>query len=40
MQRSAGVPAVFVAVVQATVILALLAADSPWVARRRRGATP
>jgi simple sugar transport system permease protein len=35
MQRSAGVSAVFVAVVQATVILALLVADSPWLARRR-----
>jgi len=35
MQRTAGVSAVFVAIVQATVILALLAADSPWVARRR-----
>jgi simple sugar transport system permease protein len=34
MQRSAGVSAVFVAVVQATVILALLVADSPWLARR------
>ena len=36
MQRSAGVSAVFVAIVQATVILALLAADSPWL----RAATP
>jgi simple sugar transport system permease protein len=35
MQRTAGVSAVFVAIVQATVILALLAADSPWLARRR-----
>jgi len=35
MQRSAGVSAVFVSIVQATVILALLAADSPWLARRR-----
>ena len=34
-QRTAGVSAVFVAIVQATVILALLAADSPWLARRR-----
>ena len=39
MQRSAGVSAVFVAVVQATVILALLVADSPWLARRRRERT-
>ncbi len=35
MQRSAGVSAVFVSIVQATVILALLAADSPGLARRR-----
>jgi ABC-type uncharacterized transport system permease subunit len=34
MQRSAGVSAVFVAIVQATVILALLAADSPRLRRR------
>lgn len=34
MQRSAGVSAVFVSIVQATVILALLAADAPWFARR------
>jgi simple sugar transport system permease protein len=40
MQRSAGVSAVFVSVVQATVILALLVADSPWLAERRlRAAT-
>jgi general nucleoside transport system permease protein len=38
MQRTAGVSAVFVAIVQATVILALLAADSPVLARRRRSA--
>jgi simple sugar transport system permease protein len=36
MQRSAGVSAVFVAVVQATVIFAVLAADSPWLGRRRK----
>jgi simple sugar transport system permease protein len=36
MQRTAGVSAVFVAIVQATVILALLAADSPWLARWRK----
>jgi len=35
MQRTANVSAVFVAVIQATAILALLAADSPWMARRR-----
>ena len=35
MQRSAGVSAVFVSVVQATVILALLAVDAPRVAGRR-----
>jgi simple sugar transport system permease protein len=40
MQRSAGVSAVFVAVVQATVIFALLVADSPWLARRRASADP
>jgi len=34
MQRSAGVSAVFVAIVQATVIFGLLVADSPWLARR------
>jgi ABC-type uncharacterized transport system permease subunit len=34
MQRVAGVSAVFVAIVQALVILALLAADSPWLRRR------
>ena len=34
MQRTAGVSAVFVAIVQATVILALLAADSPSAGRR------
>ncbi len=38
MQRTAGVSAVFVAIVQATVILALLAADSPALARRLRPA--
>jgi general nucleoside transport system permease protein len=36
MQRTAGVSAVFVAIVQATVILALLASDSPWLARWRK----
>lgn len=35
MQRSAGVSAVFVSVVQATVILALLAVDAPRLTRRR-----
>jgi simple sugar transport system permease protein len=35
MQRSADVSGVFVSIVQATVVLALLAADSPWLARRR-----
>ncbi len=40
MQRSAGVPAVFVAIVQATVILALLVADSPWLARARIKTSP
>ena len=35
MQRGAGVSAVFVAVIQATVIFALLALDSPRMARRR-----
>ncbi|MEO6029269.1 MAG: ABC transporter permease [Candidatus Binatia bacterium] len=35
MQRTANVSAVFVAVIQATAILALLAADSPWIARGR-----
>lgn len=40
MQRTAGVSAVFVSVVQATVILGLLAADSPWLARRLPARTP
>jgi simple sugar transport system permease protein len=38
MQRVAGVSAVFVAVIQATAILALLAYDSPRLARRRERA--
>lgn len=38
MQRAADVSAVFVAIVQAAVIFALLAADSPVLARRRRAA--
>ena len=36
MQRTAGVSAVFAAIVQAAVIFALLAADAPALARRRR----
>lgn len=37
MQRVAGVSAVFVAIVQALAILALLASDSPWLRRRTSG---
>jgi general nucleoside transport system permease protein len=40
MQRSAGVSAVFVSIVQATVILALLAADTPRVAGPQRAGPP